>query len=279
MKYLISLVLLIVVYSVSGQYWFGPKIGISYIDHVYQESTYKTDSFNVDSDINWQAGFAFSYSATDMYSVYGELIYEKIEKTLRDKPTDGDLAFSEMTNHFISAPIMLRVTLGRVPFHYFVNGGPRLSYWVGGKGVHDLAAFDEFPPVADEDGNPLPVEYKITFNSDKSSPDDFSTAFVKKPNRLQFGLTLGGGMYFDLATGGRLMVDFRYTWVHSSMATNSGEDTNLIRGSSGDLDFYRENMEYYHNIGTVGIAYLFGYNSDLKRKGKSTSRESNKKKK
>lgn len=280
MKSVLSILVAMLCSSLSyGQYWFGPKIGVSYIDHVYQDKTYERDSFNVDKNVNMQFGVALSYSATDMYSVYGELVYERIGKTLRDKGSDGESVYSNMTNHFISAPIMLRVTLGKVPFHYFVNGGPRLSYWVGGKGVHDLESFDEFPPVADEEGNALPVEYTIKFKSSNASPDDFRTAHVSKPNRFQFGLTLGGGVYFDLASGSRLMVDFRYTWVHSNMATNSSEDTNLIRGSSRDLDFYRENLEYYHNIGTIGIAYLFGYNSELKRKGKSTSKESNKKKK
>lgn len=280
MKSRFAIILIIACSSISyGQYWFGPKVGVSYIDHVYQDRTYERDSFNVDPNINIQLGLAVSYSATDRYSVYGELVYERIGKTVRDKQTNGENEYANMTNHFLSAPIMLRVTLGKVPFHYFVNGGPRLSYWLGGKGVHDLIAFEEFPPVADDDGNPLPVEYKLTFNSDNSSPDDFRTAYVSKPNRLQFGLTLGGGVYFDLASGSRLMIDFRYTWVHSNMATNTSEDTNLIRGSSGDLDFYRENLEYYHNIATVGVAYLFGYSSDLKRKGKSTSKESNKKKK
>ncbi len=280
MRVLLSVLLVVMFSTISfGQYWFGPKIGISYIDHVYQDKTYEKDSFNVDTNINYQFGLAFSYSATDKYSVYGELVYERIGKELRDKDTDGDLVKSEMTNHFISVPVMLRVTLGRVPFHYFVNGGPRLSYWVGGKGTHDLIAFEEFPPVADDDGNPLPVEYKLKFDSDNAAPDDFTTAFVAKPNRVQFGLTLGGGVYFDLVSGSRLMIDFRYTWVHSNMATNTTRDTNLIRGSTGDLDFYRENLEYYHNIATVGVAYMFGYNSELKRKGKSSNKESNKKKK
>lgn len=278
MKYLFSILLIAVFTSLSyGQYWFGPKIGISYIDHVYQDKTYERDSFNVSTNINMQYGVAFSYSATDKYSVYGELVYERIGKTLRDKDTNGDVVFSRMTNHFISAPVMLRITLGKVPFHYFINGGPRLSYWVGGNGRHELAAFEEF--LIDEDGNPLPIDYTLKFDSDNASPGDFSTAFVDKPNRLQFGLTLGGGVYFDLVSGGRLMIDFRYTWVHSNMATNSPDDTNLIRGSSGDLDFYRENLEYYHNIATLGVAYLFGYNSELKRKGKSSNKESNKKKK
>ena len=280
MKIVLSAFLVISFTTISyGQYWFGPKIGVSYIDHVYQDKTYERDSFNVDPNINMQFGLAFSYSATDRYSVYGELVYERIGKSLKDKETDGEVVKATMTNHFISAPVMLRITLGKVPFHYFVNGGPRLSYWVGGNGTHDLRAFEEFPPVADEEGNALPVDYTLKFSSDNAAPDDFTTAFVSKPNRLQFGLTLGGGVYFDLASGSRLMLDFRYTWVHSNMATNSSDDTNLIRGSSADLDFYRENLEYYHNIASVGVAYLFGYNSDLKRKGKSTSKESNKKKK
>ncbi|MEO9870513.1 outer membrane beta-barrel protein [Ekhidna sp.] len=280
MRIILSICVIIAFSSESlAQYWFGPKIGVSYIDHVYQDKTYEKDSFNVDNDINMQFGFALSYTATDMYAVYGEIVYERVGKSLTDKETDGDKVTASMTNHFISVPIMLRVTLGTVPFHYYVNGGPRLSYWLGGKGEHDLESFAEFPPVSDEDGNALPVEYKLAFNSDNSSPGDFRTAFVSEPNRLQFGLTLGGGMLFDLASGGRLMLDFRYTWVHSNLATNTSRDTNLIRGSSGDADFYRENLEYYNNIATVGVAYLFSYSSQLKRKGKSTNKESNKKKK
>lgn len=258
-----------------GQYWFGPKIGISYIDHVYQEKAYERDSFNVSKDINLQFGGAFSYTATDMYSVYGEILYERVGKTLKDKATDGSVVRSSMTNHFISIPVMLRVNLGKVPFHYYVNGGPRLAYWLGGKGSLYTQDLDEPAPAGrDEEGNALPLEYKITFNSDKVLEGEQGRALVSQPNRLQFGLTVGGGMFFDLANGTRLQLDFRYTWVHSNMGTNSTrDDTNF------SFDSYHENFEYYHNIATVGVAYLFGYNSELKRKGKSTSKESNKKKK
>ncbi|GAB4245193.1 MAG: hypothetical protein Tsb0034_23640 [Ekhidna sp.] len=265
--------LFILSFSASAQYWFGPKAGISYIDHVYQERSYERDSFNVSKDWNFQAGAAFNYTATGMYSVYGEIMYERIGKKLEDKFANGDFAKTEMTNHFITIPVMLRVTLGTVPFHYYVNGGPRLSYWLGGNGSFELEEFDEFPPVVDDDGNPLPVDYKLKFKSTNASPDDPFTAFVEKPNRVQFGLALGGGVYFDLATGGRLQLDFRMNWVHSNMGTNSNNDTNLVRQS------YRENLEYFHNISSLSIAYLFGYDSQMKRKGKSTNKESNKKKK
>lgn len=272
-RLLISILFIYSGLSLTAQYWFGPKVGVSYIDHVYQESAYERDTFDVSNDWNFQAGVVLSYSATSMYSVYGEIMYEKIGKKLTDKTTGGNLVTASMTNHFITVPIMLRVTLGSVPFHYYVNGGPRLSYWIAGKGTHELEEFEEFPPITDEDGNPLPVNYKITFNSDNATPDDPTSAFVDKPNRLQFGLTLGAGIYFDLQSGGRLQLDLRMNWVHSNMGTNSQNDLNLVR------DAYRENLEYFHNISSVSVAYLFGYNSDLKRKGRSTIKESNKKKK
>lgn len=259
-------------FSCFSQYWFGPKIGINYIDHVFQESTYESDSFNVPRNFNFQAGLAMSYTASEMYSVYGELLYERIGKEVTDKLTGGEITKTEMTNHFISAPVMLRVTLGRLPFHYYVNGGPRLSYWIAGSGKQDLEEFEEF--LTDEDGNPIIVNYKVVFNSSNfSEEEDRSTAFVSKPNRLQFGLTVGGGIFFDVQGENRLQLDFRYTWVHSNMGTNNGEqDLNFVN------DNYRENFEYYHNIATIGVAYLFGYDSNLRRKGKSTNKKSNKNK-
>ncbi len=264
--------------SLSAQYWFGPKVGLNYIDHVYQESSYERDSFNVPTNFNFQAGLAFSYNATGIYSVYGELLYERVGKKVTDKLTDGNLAKSKMTNHFISIPVMLRVTLGSLPFHYYINGGPRIGYWLGGNGNILIPDSDEFleEEFLDADGNPLPLEYTVTFNSSKAQATDFSNkkAFVSEPNRLQFGLTVGGGVYLDVVGENRLQLDFRYTWVHSNMAINSPEDDTFFNGES-----YRENFEYYHNIATVGVAYMFGYNSNLRRKGKSTNKKSNKKEK
>ena len=256
---------------VFGQYWFGPKIGISYIDHVYQESTYERDSFNVPVNLNFQAGFALSYTETGTYSVYGEIMYEKIGRTVKDKETNGEDEFSKMTNHFITVPLMLRVTLGQTPFHYYVNGGPRLSYWLGGGGRYQLLSFQEVGPI-DEEGNQLPIDYKLTFNSDKSTPGNFDTGFVSDPNRLQFGLSLGGGVLFDLASGGKLQLDFRMNWIHSNMGNNSNKNTNLVHGAATDTDFYKENFEYFHNIASVSVGYFLSYDSNLKRRGATTSK-------
>ena len=281
-KYLFLIVMGCIAYHSHAQYWFGPKIGLNYIDHVYQESTYESDtSFSVPRNFNFQAGVAVSYSAGGIYSVYGELLYERIGKEVTDSETGGQLIKAEMTNHFISAPVMLRVTLGRLPFHYYVNGGPRLSYWLGGNGSKLTPGSAEFleEEFFDENGNPIPLEYKVTFNQAKAQATDFSNkkAFVSEPNRLQFGLTVGGGIILDVFDHNRLQIDFRYTWVHSNMGLNSDDDDSFFEYEDAAIDGTgtRENFEYYHNIATIGIAYMWGYNSNLRRKGKSTNKKSN----
>lgn len=278
MKKILIIPFLFSITAVSGQYWFGPKVGVSYSDHIYQENTYERDSFNVDNDLNFQAGFAFAYTATDLYSVYGEIVYEQVGKKIKDDTHNGDFVEAQMVNHFISVPVLFRVTLGRGAFKYYVNGGPRLSYWLGGSGSNDLEANRQNGGFVDDEGNPLPTEqeFKLTFNSAKE--EDRTVELVKDPNRLQFGLAVGGGMLFDLANGSRLMLDLRYTWSHSNMAQNSSLDGNVY-GSVGDEEYYRENWEYSRNYAAISIGYLIGYNSDLKRKGKSSNTESNKKKK
>ena len=99
----------------------GVRLGANYTTHRYQETSFKRDSFNVDENLGFQAGLSMSYQASDLYSVYGEIVYERIGRELRDKLTDGSFVDSKSTNDFLTIPLMLRVTLGRVPFHYYVN--------------------------------------------------------------------------------------------------------------------------------------------------------------
>ncbi|MEM9896765.1 MAG: hypothetical protein AAF789_10385 [Bacteroidota bacterium] len=271
-KLFFSISLLALIGYVNGQYWFGVKGGVNLIDHVYQDSFYEDTLFNVGVDLNYQFGLAASYSASDKYSVYGELQFERINKKVTDQLTDGALATTEMTNFFLTVPIMLRINFGYGAVRYYLNGGPRLSYWLAGKGSLSLEEFEEFAPAGrDEDNNALPVNYKIRFNSSNASPTNPNTAFVADPNRVQFGLAAGAGATFDLYNGNRLMADFRFNWVHSSMATNSDNDVNLEQVN------YRENLEYYHNIATFSIGYFFEFDKRLRLKGKSSNELTKKK--
>ncbi|MEQ9401946.1 MAG: outer membrane beta-barrel protein [Cyclobacteriaceae bacterium] len=252
-----------------GQYWFGPKIGVNYVNPVYQDDSVEDDLFDVDNDFDFQFGAALNYTATDLYSVYTEIVYERMNRNLKSKPTNNFQIDSKATNSFITIPVMLRVSLGHVPFHYYVNGGPKISYWLSSKGTLFLPSFEE--NIDPDTNEPIPFEYKVVFNSSDIGDGNVE---LEDANRLQFGLTAGAGAFFDLANGARLMVDFRYTFGHS----NLGFDT-----KDGNFDFpddnYVESFEYTMNTISVSVGYLIGYNAEFKRKGRSTDEKSNKKKK
>lgn len=275
-KYLTIVAVSLVFGHVSkAQYWFGPKFGINYVNPVYQDASIEGTFYDVDNDFDIQFGAALNYTATDLYSVYTEIIYERTNRNLVNKPTNFILTESKTVNSFITIPVMLRVSLGKLPFHYYINGGPKISYWLSSKGSLFLQSFEEqvnLDPVTGEALDPAPIDYKVTFNSSKDNGEDI--LHMGNPNRLQFGLTAGAGAFFDLATGARLMVDLRYTFGHS----NLGFDT---FGDSFDFpdDNYVESFEYTLNTASLSIGYLFGYNAEFRRKGRSTSKESNSSKK
>jgi hypothetical protein len=266
-KYLFLFFLVAFVQAGNAQYWFGPKVGINYTNAVYQDPAIEGELYDVANDFDFHFGLALNYTATDLYSVYTELIYEKTDRHLVNKPSNLASVTSNITNKFITIPVMLRVSLGRLPFHYYVNGGPKISYWLASKGDIYLPSFEEsviLDPVTGAAIEPGPVNYKVTFNSSKANGED--VYYMRDPNRLQFGLTGGAGA--------RLMIDFRYTFGHS----NLGFDTEADSFDYPD-DFYVDSFEYTTNTLSVSIGYLFGYNAQFRRKGRSTDKESNNKKK
>lgn len=266
MKKILFAVFFIISLVSHAQYWFGPKIGINYVNPIYQDESFERDFYDVDNDFDIQFGFALNYTATDLYSVYTEIIFERMNRNLVNKSTNPITSISNTTNKFLTIPVMLRVSLGRLPFHYYVNGGPKISYWLASKGNLVLSSFEE---NIDPDTNEvIPLTYKVTFNSDKANGEDL--LLVENPNRLQFGLTAGAGAFFDLASGARLMVDFRYTFGHS----NLGFDT-VADSFDFPEDEYVESFEYTMNTISVSVGYLFGYNAEFRRRGRSTNKESN----
>ncbi len=259
-----------------SQYWFGPKVGFSYVDPIYQKDSFEDDLYDVDNDFDFNAGFALNYTATDVYSVYTEIVFERMDRNLRNKSTNNNVVVSHAVNSFITVPAMLRISLGSVPFHYYVNGGPKISYWLSSKGDLFLSSFEERVILDPNTGSaiePGPAAYKVTFNPSRGNNSD--VLFLSQPNRLQFGLAVGAGAFFDLASGARLMLDFRYTFGHSNLGIDDPKDVGFVY----DEDSYIESFEYTMNTAAISIGYLFGYSSELKRKGGSTVKESAKKRK
>ena len=86
----------------SAQYWFGPKVGISYFNPIYQDASIEDDLYDVDNDFDFQVGAALNYTATDLYSVYTEMVYERVNRKLVNKSLNPFTTSSNSVNKFIS---------------------------------------------------------------------------------------------------------------------------------------------------------------------------------
>ncbi|MEL7006534.1 MAG: porin family protein [Bacteroidota bacterium] len=245
-------------FSLEAQYWFGPKVGFHRTDYVYQAENFKSDSFNVKPNYNFQVGAVLTYQASDKYSVHTEINFERYRRELENFENDPQ-AISELNSGFLSVPFLLRLNFGRAPYLFYVNGGTKLSYWLYGNGVLE----NEFLQEAEDPS----LDYTLAFRNDDNS--DFSRLNLERPNRLQYALVAGGGVYFDLANESRIMLDVRYSFGHSNMGFNGSQDF--------DFDTYEENFEYRHFALSVSVGYMFEYNAQFQRKGKSTNKLSNKK--
>lgn len=242
--------------QVQAQYWFGPKVGFHRTDHIYQVENYKTDSFFVDPDYNFQAGVVLTYAASDRYAVHTELNFERYSKSLRNRD-NVTFATSKTNSGFLSMPLVLRLNFGRAPYLFYINGGTKLSYWLYSNGTLENSFLQEAE-------NPV-KDYSIIFGGDPTAEQD--KLVLERPNRLQYALVAGGGVYFDLRNSARIMLDFRYSFGHSNMGFNGSENF--------DFEDYVEDFEYRHNVLSISVGYMFEYDAYLQRRGKSTNRESN----
>lgn len=261
MRYVFVIAAILIIQSAQAQYWFGPRIGINRTSFIYQSDTY-LDSFKVAPTYNYEFGVSGVYQASDIFSVQTELFYENVKKKLVDRPEYGSEVESISKNHFLSAPIMFRAAFGQEPVHFYVNGGTKLRYWLFGNG--------EINSEGDGLASGVYKYDKLIFNKETADTENNEYA-VPQANRLQFALIAGGGMFLDLVTGGRLLIDFRYTFGHSNMGFNDNPDFNF--GS------YVERFSYRNNTMTLSLAYLFEYDAKERSKGMSTIKQSNKKKK
>lgn len=263
MKYTLVLLSFLAFYQAQAQYWFGPKVGVQRTDFKYQVPEYKKDSFDIKTNYNFQVGGVLVYQASEKYAIHGELVYERIRRKLSNKENDEVPVTSDIVFNYLSLPFSLRWNFGTDPFHVYISGGPKLSYWLGGSGKIYLDEFLEF-------GDGETRHYDIVFRQSKSGSDITKMAVVEA-NRIQYSLQVATGFYFDLIEAGRIMVDFRYSFGHSNVGFNGNSDF--------QFDSYEENFRFRNNMASISVAYLFEYDAKGRVRGMSTIKESNKRRK
>lgn len=276
MKYILTIALILVAEVTFGQFWFGAKAGGHRTSFNYQDEEFvflleqrefvQSDLYKpVKANYNYEFGAMMSYTATDRYSVHTEINYERIGKNVRSR--EGQYAIdNDFTYKYLSVPLFLRVNTLSKPIHYYFNLGPKISYLLSAKGDLSIQLFQETNP------DQLTISYDVVYNFDDVTDPNGRQLVLDNPNRIQYSLNLGAGAMLDLKTGGRLMLDFRYSWGHSNLGFN--RDSELLE--------FGENVEYSNQMLSFSIGYLIPYNPADLLKGTSTNdllKTSSKKKK
>jgi len=198
----------------------------------------------------FHAGMVMNVKVSDIFSLQTELLYQENRKHIESELL-GD--WLKERYRYLSLPALIRVTFPMGHNEIYVNAGPNISYWLGGKGeiMHS--------EVYDFDLETL--KYEIIFGG---RTDDYRYV-VDSPNRFQLGLDIGMGAVFPLGAK-YLMVDLRFTAGHTNMVK---KEVKYL-----PLSFYEDNLLHSQQVLSLSLAYILNFDfHELNTKGKSTGKQ------
>ncbi|MEM6842147.1 MAG: outer membrane beta-barrel protein [Bacteroidota bacterium] len=210
-----------------------------------------------DFSFNYLGGWSYAYSVSDYVSFYSELVYSRKGKVQRYSSSSTRIVNHRAHNNFLDAPVMLRVSIpmGRSKARWFINLGPQISYWLGGRGT--VTAYEFFGST-----NLIDIDYRVSFS--ESAPAEGILA-VEGANRLQFGLAIGTGFRVPVNRKGQeVVINFRYV----SGTTNLGGNESVEISTEG-IDEY---LGFKYNALQVSAVYAFPVDVFGLRRGKSSQK-------
>jgi Outer membrane protein beta-barrel domain len=160
------------------------------------------------------------------------------------------------TYYFGDATMLLRKSFPfqlkkNIPSKWFVNVGPHVSYWIGGKGKIGTTKYQDYKIVFE----PMPVQPPGT-------GADFDKMYYSDINRWLFGVNIGVGFEAPLRRKQKITTEIRFTSGHTFYGdTNSAQWRTL-----GFSDNLRANEKFL----TISAAYVFDFNLKEGKMGKST---------
>lgn len=227
----------------------GPTLGAQLSRPYYDNDNY-SKVYTPGYGISFQGGGVLQIKASDFFALHTELLYRQVSK--RTKGTDGYTISRDIYN-YLSIPVLLRGSVPMGQWELYLNGGPSVSYWLGG---HSYLRHNELIEL-----EVFELDHRIAFRDERTEDLFSEPLYVTKPNRIQLGLEVGGGMMVPLS-GRYLMVDLRYRWGHTNMAKPDSDYTTLT--------FYDDDLSFATHSLAVSLAYLIEFDLvKLTRKGKT----------
>ncbi|MCX2746135.1 outer membrane beta-barrel protein [Mangrovivirga sp. M17] len=240
--------------SAYAQLYIGPNVGIDYNSIKFGEKEY-TDIIDRKPSIGYHAGISALFEFNKTVSVSAKLLYANKSRDVKLSATGLRI---EERYGFIEFPLVLRYAIYRNPGWYYIGAGGHISYWLNGSGTFSEGELEDNGPV----------DFTTEFNS---LGNEFGVMYYPNPNRLFAGLTLVAGSMFHMGYGQRIMIEAQFSLTQTFFSNESeGNDTKL-------LTFYDRTRVSPLAAG-ISISYLFDAKFGKAKKGKSTKKESNRRK-
>ncbi len=234
-----------------SQSYLGLKAGVNATRAAFGDSEYK-DLHSSQYKPGFTGGMVYIMHNEKNFGLTAEVTYSQKGKYI--KSDDNVYETNKATYHFIDIPVMFRYKFKQRRFDWYVQLGPELNFWMGGKGT-----FSVYEPDRDII---IDYDYKIDFGNKEFASDIMN---VENPNRTQIGVAMGGGMSWDLENGNNLALDFRFSLGNTYMA---GPEGGSIPGL-GLVDYF----QFSNNVLSLSAIYYF----DILEKAKLTKNKYNKK--
>jgi hypothetical protein len=260
-KCIAGLLVLITVEVTSAQVMrIGVKAGPQLSWVAGDDPKYKTVA-TVRPTAGFHAGLILAFKVKDRYFLNTEYIYSQKGKSVEGK-IDPNLN-DRVTYHHIDMPVLFamhfkgNLTKAR-QFKWYINAGPTTSYWLGGKGV--IKSGDLIENGISE------LKYKIAFGT-RPDHNNADILYIKDAKRLQFSMSIGGGLLLEPANRQKVMIDFRYDIGHTRIGTP--ESSQFMVPAD-----YQDSLKGRNKGIRMSLIYLFEFSSDRKErnKGKSSSK-------
>lgn len=262
--------------NASAQILIGPTAGPNFSWIAFDDKDLN-DIYDVRPVTGFHAGMALSFRVQKRFFLHTQFLYSTKGKIVTeedrymspqnpDQEVNGDPLFRNQIRYsYIELPILYTVEFkgnfgsGKA-YKWYVGAGPNVSYWIGGKGTLTSSELSE--------KNISELDYHVVFEKDPEyiNVDEMT---VLEPNRIQLGLTVGAGFVFEPMGYQKIMLLFRYELGHSF----------LSRTTDGIFQpvFYQDEMRVRNQGFRISLSYLIDLKTEQRKKGKSTIKESNKK--
>lgn len=250
-----SLTFILLLSILSGPIGFSQKLiwGLKGGSTVSQTTFLDADDKSEFSSEN-KFGFAgtglINYPLKKNYSIQSEIGFSQRGRKIK---FNTDSSLNNASYQFLDFGILARKSFPvkwgeHIPGHWFFNAGPRLSYWLGGKGnVTGTESYDYSVVLGPLSEVPL------------IKPDEM---YLKETNRWLVGFDIGLGIDAPIRKNHDVVIELRYSYGFIQY----GNKNSAYTSQPG----FRDSLKATEQIISLSIGYTFEHDIKEAKKGKST---------